>query len=124
MKNITTDLTEKDYLILIEEARGDILRHTSHKSIKMFVNNYEIIANIHCLGVKIGDGGRTMEGNFVPPIMKFGFRINFESDNVDLVKEILERQKVCVDNKEYYVADYYLKEKMLNMKFISYNLYK
>ena len=31
---ITTDLTEEDYLTLIEEARGDILKHTSHKPIK------------------------------------------------------------------------------------------
>ena len=48
----------------------------------------------------------------------------FESDNVDLVKEMLESQNVCVDNKEYYVGDYYLKDKNFDMKFISYNLYK
>ena len=124
MKKITTDLTGKDYLTLIEEARGDILNHTSHKPIKMLINNYEIIADMQCLGVKISDGGRTFEGKFIPPIMKFGFRIIFEIDNVDLVKEILESQNVCVDNEEYYVGDYYLKEKMFNMKFISYDLYK
>ena len=121
---ITTDLTEKDYLTLIEEARGDIINHISHKPTKMIINNYEIIADMKCLGVKLSDGSRTIEGKFVPPIMKFGFRISFESDNVDLVKEILESQNVFVDNEEYYVGDYYLKEKMFNMKFISYDLYK
>ena len=121
---ITTDLTEEDYLVLMEEARGDIINHTSHKPIKMIIGNYEIIADMQCLGVKISDGGRTIEGKFIPPIMKFGFRISFESDNVDLVKEMLESQNVCVDDKEYYVGDYYLKEKMFNMKFISYDLYK
>ncbi|MDD7757774.1 MAG: hypothetical protein PUJ51_25290 [Clostridiales bacterium] len=120
---ITTDLTEKDYSKLIEEARGNIINYTSHKPIKMIIDNYEIIADMQCLGVKIGDGGRTIEGKFIPPIMKFGFRIIFESDNVDLVKEILESQNVCVDNKEYYVGDYYLKGKNFDMKFISYNLY-
>ena len=124
MKKITTNLTEKDYSKLIEEARGDILNHTSHKPIKMIIGNYEIIADMQCLGVKISDGGITIEGKFIPPIMKFGFRIIFESDNVDLVKEMLESQNVCVDNKEYYVGDYYLKDKNFDMKFISYNLYK
>ena len=121
---ITTDLTEKDYLTLIEEARGDILKHTSHKPIKMIISNYEIIADMQCLGVKISDSGRTIAGKFIPPIMKFCFIISFESDNFDLVKEILESQNVCVDNKEYYVGDYYLKGKNFDMKFISYNLYK
>ena len=121
---ITTDLTEKDYLTLIEEARGDILNYTSHKPIKMLINNYEIIADMHCLGVKISDDGRTIEGKFIPPIMKFGFIIIFESDNFDLVKEMLENQNVYVDNKEYYVGYYYLKGKNFNMKFCSYNLYK
>lgn len=121
---IKTDLTGKDYLTLIEEARGNILNHTSHKPIKMLINNYEIIADMKCLGVKISDGGRTVEGKFIPPIMKFGFRISFESDNVDLVKEILKSQNVSVDNKEYCVGDYYLKGKNFDMKFISYYLYK
>lgn len=121
---ITTDLTEKDYLTLIEETRGNILYHTSHKPIKMIIGNYEIIADMWCLGVKISDGGRTMEGKIVPPIMKFGFKISFKSDNVDLVKQIIENQNVCVDNKEYYVGDYYLKGKNFDMEFISYNLYK
>ncbi len=121
---ITTDLTEEDYLVLIEEARGDILKHTSHKPIKMIIGNYEIIADMQCLGVKISDGGRTIEGKFISPIMKCGFRIIFESDNIDLVKEILESQNLCVDNKEYYVSDYYLKGKNFDMQFISYNLYK
>ena len=122
MKKIATDLTEKDYLRLIKEARGDILNHISHKPIKMLINNYEIIADMQCLGVKISDGGRTIEGKFIHPIMKFGFRISFESDNVDLVKEILESQNVCVDDIEYYVGDYYLKGKNFNLKFISYDL--
>lgn len=121
---ITTDLTEKDYLTLIEEARGDILKHTSHKPIKMIIGNYEIIADMQCLGVKISDGGRTIAGKFIPPIMKFGFIISFESDNFDSVKEILESQNVFVDNKEYYVGNYYLKGENFDMKFISYNLYK
>ena len=43
---ITTDLTEEDYLVLIEKARGDILNHISHKPIKMLINNYEIIADM------------------------------------------------------------------------------
>ena len=124
MKRITTNLTEKDYLKLIEEARGDILNHTSHKPIKILINNYEIIADMQCLGVKISDGGRTIEGKFVPPIMKFGFRISFENDKIDLVKEILESQNVCVDNEEYYVGDYSLKNKIFNLKFISYDLYE
>lgn len=106
---ITTDLVEKDYLTLIEEARGDILNYTSHKPIKIFINNNEIIADMKCLGVKISDGCRTIGGEFIPPIMKFGFRISFESDNFDLVKEMLESQNVYVDNKKYYVGDYYLK---------------
>ena len=76
------------------------------------------------MGVKINDGGRTIEGKFIHPIMKFGFKIIFEIDNVDLVKEMLESQNVFVDNKEYYVGDYYLKGKNFDMKFISYNLYK
>ena len=121
---ITTDLTEEDYLTLIEESRGAILNHTSHKPIKMIIGNYEIIADMQCLGVKISDGGRTIEGKFIPPIVKFGFRIFFESDNVDLVKEILKSEDIYVDNEKYYVGDYYLKEKMFNMKFISYDLYK
>lgn len=121
---IITDLTKEDYLTLIEEARGDILTHTSHKPIKMLINNYEIIADMKCLGVKISDGGRTIEGKFISPIMKFGFRIIFESDNVDLVKEILKSEDIYVDNEKYYFGDYYLKEKMFNMKFISYDLYK
>ena len=121
---ITTDLTKEDYLTLIEEARGDILKHTSHKPIKMIVGIYKIIADMQCLGVKTSDGSRTIAGEFIPPIMKFGFRIIFESDNVDLVKDVLESQNVRVDNKEYYVGDYYLKGKNFDMKFISYNLYK
>ena len=124
MKRIATDLTENDYLRLIEEARGDVLNHTSHKPIKMFINNYEIIADMQCLGVKMSDGGRTIEGKFIPPIIKFGFRISFECDNIDLVKEVLESQNVYVDNKKYYVGDYRLKEKMFCMKFVSYDLYK
>lgn len=127
MKIITTDLTREDYLTLIEEARGDTLNHTSHKPIKMFINNYEIIADMQCLGVKLSYGYKTFERKFVPPIMKFGFRISFEINNVDLVKEILEIQNVCVDNEEYFVivvGDYYLKEKMFNIKFISCDLYK
>lgn len=40
---ITTNLTKEDYLVLIEEARGDILKHTSHKPIKMIIDDYEII---------------------------------------------------------------------------------
>lgn len=121
---ITTDLTKEDYLTLIEETREDILKHTSHKPIKMIIGNYKIIADMQCLGVKISDGGITIKGEFIAPIMKFGFRISFESDNVDLVKEMLERQNVCVDNKEYYVGDYCLKGKNFDMKFISHNLYK
>ena len=121
---ITTDLTEEDYLTLIEEARGDILKHTSHKPIKMIIGNYEIIADMQCLGVKLSNSGRTLEGKFILPVMKFGFRIIFESNNVGLVKEILESKNVCVDNEEYYVGDYYLKDKNFDMKFISYNLYK
>ena len=123
MKKITTDLTGKDYLKLIEEAKEDIYKHTSHKPIKMLINSNEIIADMQCLGVKIAEGSRTIEGKFVPPVMKFGFRINFESDNIDLVKEMLESQNIYVDNEKYYVGDYYLKEKMFNMKFISYDLY-
>ena len=95
---ITTDLTEEDYLVLIEEARGDILNHTSHKPIKMIIGNYEIIADMQCLGVKISDSGRTIEGKFIPPIMKFGFRISFESDN-----EIMEawRNRIIKINYQY-----------------------
>ena len=121
---IKTDLAEEDYLTLIEEARGDVLKHTSHRPIKMIIGNYEIIADMQCLGIKISDGGRTIEGKFIPPIMKFVFKIIFESDNVDLVKEMLENRNICVDNKEYYVGDFYLKGKNFDMKFISHNLYK
>lgn len=121
---ITTDLTKEDYLTLIKEAKGDIVNHTSHKPIKMIIGNYEIIADMQCLGVKTSDGSRTIKGEFIPPSMKFGFRIIFENDNVDLVKEMLESKDVCVDNKEYYVGFYCLKGKNFDMKFISYNLYK
>lgn len=124
MNKITTDLTEKDYLTLIEEARGDIHHHTSHKPIKMLMNNYEITADMWCLGVKISDGSRTIEGEFIPPIMKFGFIISFESDDIDLLRDILESQNVCVDNKIYYAGDYCLTGKIFNMEFVSYDLYK
>lgn len=44
--------------------------------------------------------------------------------NYKIIAEMLESQNVYVDNKKYYVGDYYLKDKNFDMKFISYNLYK
>ena len=59
---IITDLTKDDYQKLIMEAQCDILNHISHKPIKMNIENNEIIGEMQCLGVKLTDGGRTIEG--------------------------------------------------------------
>ena len=122
--NIKTNLTQQDYKNLIQEAQSDILNHFSHKPIKMDIENNEIIGEMQCLGVKLTDGSRTIEGKYVPLYMKFAFKVIFDSDNIDLVKMILENENVIVDDKKYYVGDYTLQNKIFNLKFISYDLFK
>lgn len=121
---ITTDLTKDDYQKLIMEAHCDILNHISHKPIKMNIKNNEIIGEMQCLGVNLTDGGITIEGKYVPPYMRFAFKVIFDSDNIDLVKMILESKDVIVDDKKYYVGDYTLQNKIFNLRFISYDLFK
>lgn len=121
---ITTDLTKDDYQKLIMEAQCDILNNISHKPIKMNIENNRIIGEMQCLGVKLTNGGRTIKGKYVPPYMKFAFKVIFDSDNIDLVKMILESKDVIVDDKKYYVGDYTLQNKIFNLRFISYDLFK
>ena len=120
--NIKTNLTQQDYKNLIQEAHADILHYKSHKPIKIFINDNEIIGEMQCLGVKLTDGRTTMTGKYVPPYMRFAFKVIFDSNDIDLVKMILESKDVIVDDKKYYVGDYTLKDKTFNLKFISYNL--
>ena len=121
---ITTYLTKEDYQNLIEEAKENILHHTSHKPVKMNIENNEITGDMQCLGVKSSEGDITLEGKYVPPIIKFGFRVVFNLDNVDLVKNILESKDAIIDDKKYYVGDYYVQDKTFNLKFITYDLFK
>lgn len=97
---ITTDLTKDDYQKLIVEAQCDILKHISHKPIKMNIENNEIIGEMQCLGVKLTDGGRTIEGKIVPPHMKFAFRVIFDSDNICLAKNLNHLVEIIVEEKK------------------------
>ena len=117
---ITTDLTEEDYLVLIEEARGNILNHTSHKPIKMIIGNYEIIADMQCLGVKISDGGRTIEDvidymndekrSWLPQICK---EIDEEISEINIkIEELKNKISSLEKDKEKLYDEDYLKSKI------------
>lgn len=109
--NIKTNLTNDDYSFLISMAKESFEHnHTSRKLIKFVVSESlidgEIFGEMICYGVKLDNGSITIDGKFCPPLMVFAFKVVFDSNNVDLVKELLDSKYVIVDNKRYYVGDY------------------
>ena len=121
---IASDLKQEDYQELIEKAKCDVMFHKSHKVCKLYILNHEIASEIICEGIKLSDDGRTIEGKYVPPYMKYAFKFRFLNKDIDLVKNMLDYNDVEVDGQKYYIGDYIFQNETFELKFISYNLFK
>lgn len=122
MLKIKSDLTLNDYSQLIKNAKSDIMYNKSHKPCKLYILNYEITSEIICEGIKLSNGGRTIEGKYVPPYMKYAFKFRFLNKDIDLVKNILDYNNVEIDGRRYYVGDYIFQNEEFELRFISYDL--
>lgn len=125
--NIKSDLKKEDYQWLINEAKEDIINHTSSMPTKVI--NIETSGEMRCDGVKISDGGRTIEGKYIPPKMKFAFILEFSTNDIDLARKLMKQEKILIDDKKYYLGEYGMEinpleinERIFEFEYISYNL--
>lgn len=113
---IESSFTKKDYINLINEATGNVINYTSNLPIYLKINNKKILANIKCNGVLLDPFKRNIFGKLNKLNLKFGFIIEFQSNDLNLVNELTKNADI--DNLEYYLA-----YNFNIFKYISYNLY-
>lgn len=121
---IGSDLKQKDYQELIRKAKNNIPLYKSHRPCKLYILNHEIDSDIICLGIELIEYGMTITGRYIPPYMKYAFEVDFLIKDVDLVKNILDKNDVEIDDKRYYIGDYKFQNECFQLKYISYNLFE